>query len=137
MDTKEFPTIQRTFTQEMVALYGEVQGDRNMIHYDEAAARAAGFPKPIAHGALVIAALTQACRDYWGSAWFTTGRLAIRLLRPVFVGDTVTVEGKRASAEELDGGERVTFDVWCANERGEKIVAGQASGVLETPHAGP
>jgi 3-hydroxybutyryl-CoA dehydratase len=131
MDTKEFPTIQRTFTQEMVALYGDVQGDRNMIHYDAAAARAAGFPKPIAHGALVIAALTQACRDYWGSAWFTTGRLSIRLLRPAFVGDTVTVDGQQRSVEDVGGGARVTFDVWCTNERGEKVLAGEASAILE------
>ena len=130
MDTKQFPAMQRTFTQEMVALYGDVQGDRNMIHYDEAAARAAGFPKPIAHGALVIAALTQACRDYWGSAWFTTGRLSIRLLRPAFVGDTVTIDGQQRSVEEVGGGARVTFDVWCTNERGEKVLAGEASAVL-------
>lgn len=128
---KEFPTIRQTFTAEMVGLYGQVNGDRNMIHYDEAAARAAGFPRPIAHGALAVAVVTQACRDYWGSAWFTTGRLAIRLLRPSFVGEAVTVGGKQTSVDELDGGKRVTFDVWCANEGGEKILTGQASAILE------
>ena len=117
-------------TPEMVALYGRVQGDRNMIHYDEAAARAAGFPRPIAHGALAVAVLTQACRDYWGSAWFTTGRLAIRLLRPSFVGEAVTVSGEQRVVEELDGGARVTVDVWCTNERGEKVLAGEASAML-------
>jgi acyl dehydratase len=132
---KEFPTIRQTFTAEMVGLFGQVNGDRNMIHYDEAAAQAAGFPRPIAHGALAVAVVTQACRDYWGSAWFTTGRLAIRLLRPSFVGEAVTVGGKQTSVEELDGGKRVTFDVWAANEGGEKILTGQASAIVEErPH---
>lgn len=128
---KEFPTIRQTFTAEMVELYGQVNGDRNMIHYDETAARAAGFPRPIAHGALAVAVVTQACRDYWGSAWFTTGRLSIRLLRPSFVGEAVTVGGKQTSVDELDGGKRVTFDVWCSNEGGDKILTGQASAILE------
>lgn len=132
MDTKAFPALQQRFTADMVRLYGEVQGDRNMIHYDDAAARAAGFPRPIAHGALAVALLTQACRDYWGSSWFTTGRLTVRLLRPSFVGDVVTAGGKHVSSEPLDGGERLTFDVWCANEAGETILAGQASAVLAT-----
>jgi acyl dehydratase len=127
---KEFPTPVRTFTPEMVALYGRVNGDRNMIHYDAEAAKAAGFPRPIVHGALVIAFLTQACRDYWGSGWFTTGRLSIRLLRPSFVGEAVTVGGQQRAVEEVDGGTRIAFDVWCSNEGGEKVVAGEASAVL-------
>jgi acyl dehydratase len=128
---QDFPTIARTFTPEMVARYGRVNGDRNMIHYDDAAARAAGFPRPIAHGALVVALLAQACRDYWGSAWFTTGRLSIRLLRPSFVGEAVTVGGRQRSVEQLDGGARVVFDVWCTNEGGDKVLAGEASAVFQ------
>jgi acyl dehydratase len=128
---KAFPTIRRTFTAEMVGLYGQVNGDRNMIHYDDSAAKAAGFARPIAHGALAVALLTQACRDYWGSGWFTTGRLAVRLLRASFVGEAVIVGGEQTSVEELDGGKRVTVDVWCTNERGEKILTGQASAILE------
>jgi acyl dehydratase len=127
---KTFPMIVRTITPETVAQYGRANGDRNMIHYDADAARAAGFPRPIAHGGIAIAIVTQACRDYWGSAWFTTGRLSVRLLRPAFVGDTVTVGGQQRLVEELDGGARVAFEVWCSNERGEKVLAGEANGIL-------
>jgi acyl dehydratase len=128
---KKFPTIVRTFSPDMVASYGRANGDRNMIHYDDVAARAAGFPRRIAHGGIAVAVVTQACRDYWGSAWFTTGRLSIRLLRPAFVGEAVTVGGEQRSAEDLDGGARVTFDIWCTNEQGEKILAGEASAILQ------
>ena len=47
MDQSEFPRIERVITPEMVRRYGEVNGDRNMIHYDDQAARAAGFPRAV------------------------------------------------------------------------------------------
>jgi 3-hydroxybutyryl-CoA dehydratase len=127
----DFPNLRRTVSAAMVAAYQQVNGDSNLIHYDAEAARAAGFERPIVHGGLTAAILAQACRDYFGRAWFDSGRLSIRFIRPLFVGGTVTTHGRVIASQPFDGGRRVNLEVWCANEAGEHLVVGEASGMLQ------
>jgi enoyl-CoA hydratase len=122
-----FPRLRRRFTQAMVNRYGRVNEDRNLIHYDAAAAERAGFPRPVVHGALVAALLSEACRDYFGRRWMEQGSLKIAFIRPVLVEQAVQT-GAAIVAEHADGrARRVELDVWCQNDSGERVVAGQAS----------
>jgi acyl dehydratase len=114
-----FPALSRRFTQEMVNLYGEVNEDRNLIHYEAEAARKAGFPAPLVHGAMVAALLSEACRAHFGAAWNHAGRLRITFIKPLFVGQAATTGGESAA----DG---QTIQVWCRNEAGEDVLVGQA-----------
>lgn len=118
MSTTPFPATRRRFTQEMVDAYGEVNEDRNLLHYDRAAAERAGFPAPLVHGALLAALLSEACRAHFGASWLTAGRLKVAFVKPVFVGQTVATGG----TTRADGG----WDVWCRNEAGENVVVGEA-----------
>lgn len=112
------PALTRRFTQEMVNAYGEVNEDRNLLHYDAAAARAAGFPAPLVHGAMVAALLSEACREAFGEAWLSRGRLKISFIKPLFVGQAVTTGGGAGAAG--------VHPVWCRNEAGEDVIAGEA-----------
>lgn len=72
--------------------YAEATGDRNAVHIDDAAARAAGFPGVIAHGlgalGLVTSALVRtACAGDAGRL----RRLRARISAPVFPGSTLTM----------------------------------------------
>jgi len=120
-----FPTIRRKVTADMVALYGRVNNDRNMIHYDDAAARAAGFPGAVAHGAITAAVLDEACRAHFGAAWSEAGRLDVKFVKPFFVGDTMSTHGQQnAPARE---GAPAVWEVWCENGAGEKVLVGEAA----------
>lgn len=81
-----------TIDAEMTRAYGEVNNDANAIHYDEAAARAAGFERPIVHGAITLALIHEACTRHFGPHWMDRGRLDVRLHKPLFVGSSVHVE---------------------------------------------
>lgn len=115
-----FPSIARRFTQEMVNLYGEVNEDRNLLHYEVEAARKAGFPAPLVHGAMVAALLSEACHRHYGKAWHTAGRLKITFVKPLFVGQIATT-GANLSANGA------ALEVWCRNEAGEDVVVGEAA----------
>ena len=128
MDECAFPRIERAITRGMVKRYGEINGDRNMIHYDDQAARAAGFPRAVAHGAITAAVLSEACRGRFGAAWIGQGRLEVKFVAPFLVGDTLTTHGRRTAAEPADG--RETWEVWCENGAGERVLAGVARGVF-------
>lgn len=122
-----FPELHRRYTQDMVNLYGTVNDDRNLIHYDAVAAQRAGFPRPVVHGALVAALLSEACRDFFGRPWLDSGRLKVSFIKPLLVGQKVRT-GATVTAHRPDGTvERVDLDVWCRNEAGEPVVVGQAS----------
>lgn len=82
------------------ALIYRLSADRNPLHADPAAARAAGFPRPILHGlctyGIACRAILQAC------APDDPGRikqLAVRFSAPVFPGETLRTEIWRTGGE--------------------------------------
>ena len=77
-----------------VAAYANASGDRNPIHLDEEAARAAGLPGTIVHGMLVMGHFERALRDWLPGTRIRS--LQIRFLRPLAVGARMTVSGRVA-----------------------------------------
>ncbi len=126
-----FPRLRRRFTQDMVNRYGRVNEDRNLIHYDADAARRAGFSRPVVHGALVAALMSEACRDYFGWRWLDAGRLKVAFIKPVLVEQAVFTGAQVLDRTQEPGGARIKLDVWCQNEAGERVLAGEASCVRE------
>ena len=110
--------------------YCKVNGDSNMIHYDDETARAAGFPGAIVHGAITAAVISEACREHFGPSWIDRGRLAVKFVKPLLVGENISTHG-RLTGEEADGDmRRETWEVWCQNEAGERVLVGEARGVI-------
>jgi len=124
-----FPRLQRRFSQKMVNRYGRVNEDRNLIHYDAEAARSAGFSRPVVHGALVAALLSEACRDFFGSTWMDTGRFQVAFIKPVLVEQRVTTRAATLGSAPFEAGQRIALSVWCENEAGERVAVGEASAV--------
>lgn len=122
-----FPRLRRRFTQDMVNRYGRVNDDRNLIHYEMEAAQRAGFTRPVVHGALVAALVSEACRDYFGRNWIDGGRLKVAFIKPVLVEQAVTTGAQVMDRVPESGSERVRLAVWCENELGERVLAGEAA----------
>jgi acyl dehydratase len=104
-------------TREQIAAYAEASGDRNPIHLDEAAARAAGLPGVIAHGMLGMAQLANFVVAYAGDHR-RIRRLRCRFSGMVLPGDTITFTGQVAGEE----GGLITLELSAENQRGERVL---------------
>jgi acyl dehydratase len=126
---ERIPPLSKTVTQPQIDAYAEVSGDHNPIHVDPAAARAVGLDGTIAHGMLSMAFLGQLLTDWLGTqpapgGWVS--RLRVRFQGMVRPGDTVTCQGVLSERE----GARQRLTVWMDNQRGERVVTGDADVTL-------
>jgi acyl dehydratase len=80
-----------TMRQDMIDQYGRINGDNDIVHYDEAYAKARGFRGTLAHGLHVTAYAAEVAARTYGAAWFTGGRIATKWIAPVCPGDDVRV----------------------------------------------
>jgi acyl dehydratase len=90
-----FTSAARTIGAADLRAFAELSGDFNPLHVDEDYARARGFERRIAHGALVFSIATglrQQTGRFEGSMVAMLELRSWRFLAPVFVGDTVVAE---------------------------------------------
>jgi acyl dehydratase len=99
-------------------------GDTNPLHVDEEFARRTFFGLPIVHGLLTSSLLSTVVGTLLPGTGAIYRSQSLRFLRPVFVDDTVTatVQVREISAER---GELV-LDTWIVNQRGERVIEGEA-----------
>ena len=121
------PTLSKTVTQAQIDAYAEVSGDHNPIHVNPAVARAVGLDGTIAHGMLSMAFVGQVL-----TGWLSAepgrghlGRLRVRFQAMVRPGDTLTCRGALRPASDEPGKPRMA-DVWIENQRGERVLTGDA-----------
>lgn len=104
--------------QAMVDAYAEVSGDRNPLHIDPKFAATTAFGKPIAHGFMTLAWLSDALTRAFDDGWQAAGELDVKFVAPVFPGDTVEIaiaveqvsaDGRGECAVECRVGERTVL----------------------------
>lgn len=122
---RELQPVGHVVTMEDMTLF-EPEGERN-IHTDDEVARAAGLPAAIAAGVQFMSYLFEMLYREYGFESVPGTALDVRIRAPVFAGDTVTARGRVTAFEVLDSGGRVHLDVWCENQRGERVITGAAS----------
>ena len=118
--------VEHRVTQEQLARYAEASGDGNPLHLDAAFAAGTPYGRPIAHGMLVLAFVSELLTQEFGEAWLRGGRLKARFRAPVFPGDVVRAEGRLKSAAH---GVAV-YDVSATNQDGVQAITGEASAPL-------
>jgi acyl dehydratase len=99
---------------------------KNPLHYDQAFSEQNGLRAPIAAGMMSCAYLSEMLVNAFGTAWFNGSQFKTTFIQPVFAGDTVTARGVVRTVESTAQGKTVTVDVWCENQRGEKVTVGEA-----------
>ena len=114
-----------SITAEQVEAFAVASGDRNTIHFDDAAAVAAGFARRVAHGVLSLGF----CSAVLGTRLPGPGTIAVdinvRFLRPVYIGEKVTasVEAK----EKNESRNTVLMKLLWKNEQGKTVCRGTAT----------
>jgi acyl dehydratase len=78
-------------TQQMFDEYGKLNGDNDVLHYDDAFAKQRGFRGTLGHGLMYTGYLCDLAAKKYGSDWFYRGRLQVKYVRPVCPGDILAV----------------------------------------------
>ncbi|MFT7597389.1 MAG: acyl dehydratase [Acidimicrobiales bacterium] len=108
-------------TRTHLVKYAGASGDFNPLHHDEAYAKDHGYPGVFGHGMFTMGLTAKVVTDWFGPA--SVRSYGVRFTRQVWPGDTLTA---RAVVTSIDGAE-VTLSVETTNQKGETVVAGDAT----------
>lgn len=122
---QELTPVVKEITQEKINRYAEASGDFNPLHIDEEFAKTTMYKGTIAHGLMSVAFLSEMMANFAGPIWLSTGKMEVSFLAPVRPGDKITAKGKIISKEQEENKERITCEVWCENQKGEKVISGK------------
>jgi acyl dehydratase len=115
-------TFSKTVGESDVYLFAGITGDFDPIHVNEVFAQGTPFGRRIAHGALILGYMSTAStliHQGFGRPLVSLGYDRIRLIAPVFIGDTVTITYK-VTAKDI-GKSRTTAEVVATNQDGVTV----------------
>ena len=121
-------TTSMTITGEQIDTFAKITGDFNPIHVDEEAAKAAGFPGRIAHGALSASLISAVLGNDLPGPGAVFVELNLRFRRPALIGDEVTAVATVQEINERTG--RVKMKCHC-EVNGKQICRGDAGVILQ------
>lgn len=112
----------KTITEADIAFFAAHSGDFHPLHMNEEFARQSRFKGRIAHGILIAGLISTALSKISASAGYLSQTLYFT--RPVYIGDTVTVQ---CEVKEVDFCRlRAKLDTVGKNQRGEVVIEGEA-----------
>ena len=115
--------LERQITQNDIALFSEVSGDRNPVHLDEEYAQQTIFGKRIAHGMLTASLISAVIAEQLPGHGTVYLSQTLKFIRPVLPGQVVITSVKVSHIEYSN--RRVTLNCECKVD--EKVVlAGEA-----------
>jgi acyl dehydratase len=115
--------VTRLIDQARVDRYAIAARDPNPIHRDSPEAAAGPFGRPVAHGMLVLALVSEAMTEAFGQRWAESGSLKVRWRSPAVPPISVTARATLKSAHEG----LAVYDVLCEDPTGEVLLDGTAS----------
>ena len=124
----ELPSLDKELTQRHIDAYSGVR--TRSIHTDEAWARRKGFRTTLAQGMMSTGYVSQIMVDFLGEGFIQGGRMSVKFIKPVIVGDTLTVHGVVRDLLSEGADTRIVVEVWCENQNGVKTMVGEASGLV-------
>ena len=131
---RTIPSVTKYITEDSILGF-ESTGilNRENIHNNpEMAAKRLGTTYTLASGRMSIAFASECLRKFFGTEVFNhTGTVNLKFLRPVKAGDTITVTGAVSSTEEIQSGIRVSVDLFCDNQDGNRTAVGIGTAVVE------
>lgn len=122
-----------TVTDKMVRDFAEVSGDKNPIHLDEEVAKTTPYGRRIAHGMLAASFISRALVEGMPGRTGVYLTQTLKFSKPVFIGDTLSVELEVLSENEKRKMRFGTLSTIVKNQHGEVVVKGEALVILGQP----
>ena len=99
------------------------------IHTDREISIRSGMGRPVASGMMFEYYLIDLMINFFGENWFEHGETKVIVIDTAGDGDTISPKSVIKS-KEFDGSkEKITLDIWCENQYGNKIMVGSATGL--------
>jgi len=120
----------RTVTDTDVVMFAAVTGDLNPVHVDAEHAAASRFGGRIAHGMFaggLVSAVMASQLPGPGAIYLSQ---SLRFVRPVRIGDVITVRVE--VLERFETRRRIRVATVCTNQRDETVVDGEAMLMIPT-----
>ena len=114
----------RTVRAEDIGLFTELTGDRNPLHYDEAAAEASRFGGIIVQGGVTSGLLNAVVAEQLPGPGRVFLEVAWRFLAPVRPGDVITAQAVVTSSREDKPIRKLRTTI--TNQTGEVVLDGTA-----------
>jgi len=110
-------------TEEAIAAFVAISGDKNPIHSDESYAATTIFKRRIAPGIMIASYISAVIANDFpgpGSIYLSQN---LRFQSPVFIGDEITVVVRLVARPRPD---RVSLETLCFNQHGMPVLTGDA-----------
>lgn len=120
----------RTVTAEMMEKFYEISGDENPLHLDAEFAKKKGFGDRVVYGMLTASLISTMGGVYLPGRHCLIQGVETKFLRPVFIGDELTVTGEVSDVRpELN---YLEVKVTIRNQKNDKVLRGLLkAGVLD------
>lgn len=120
-------------TEGMIDSFRDFSGDYNPLHNDEIYARQRGFRGKVVYGMLAASFLSTLVGMYLPGKYCLIHEVNIKFVKPVYVGDVLTVSGEVVEKSELF--QTLTLKITIRNQAQELLVRGKMQvGVLSEEH---
>lgn len=119
-----------TVTDSMMQAFRDITGDINPLHTDENFAKGKNYPDKVVYGMLTSSFLSTLAGVYLPGEKSLIREVEVKLKKPVFVGDELTVSGE---VTEVNKDFKIfSMKVAITNQAGEKVLRGvMQMGVLD------
>ncbi|MDP2917115.1 MAG: MaoC family dehydratase [Dehalococcoidia bacterium] len=100
------------------------------IHTDLPFAQKSGLPYVAASATQYHGYAVELLIDVFGTAWLSHGWMDVKFINLVNANDTLVAKASVLARQEQGGATKFTLDISCENQKGEKALVGQATGVI-------
>jgi len=110
-----------------IAMCEAFSGPEKNYHNDRESAQMLGFPDIVVQGMLSVCLVSELMSRAFGLGWHCGGKMDVRLVNVVWVGDVLATRGKVREEVPEGSRRRAHVDVWCEKADGTKALVGTAS----------
>ncbi len=122
--------FQVTVTEKMLEQFMSITGDCNPLHSEKKFAMEKGYPDKVAYGMLTASFLSTLAGVYLPGEKSLIHSVESKFVKPVFVGDVLTVSGKVKDMDERFRCFGVKVEIH--NQKKEKVLRGSMQvGIIE------
>jgi len=111
-------------TDQMVRDFARVTGDSNPMHLDDAFAATTVFRRRVAHGMLTASLISRCIGIGFPGPGTIYLQQQLKFIRPVFIGDTITVQLE--VVEKIEEKKAIRLSTTCIGRKGEIVLTGDA-----------
>jgi acyl dehydratase len=110
-----------------IAMCQAFSGPEKNYHNDRESAQMLGFPDIVVQGMMTVCLVSELMTEAFGLGWIWAGKMDVRLVNVVWVGDVLATRGKVREEVPEGSRRRAHVDVWCEKADGTKALVGTAS----------